>query len=193
MIFLKAPQRGAVKTRLARTVGRATAWRFYRDTSARLVRELGGDMRWTTWLAVTPDRFAYQGRFWPGGVRRMPQGRGDLGARMMRPMRSLQPGPVVIVGSDIPDVRRQHIEQAFRALRRNHVVFGPARDGGYWLIGHSRRPLVRDMFKAVTWSTDRALAETRANLPARHRVALLGLLEDVDDEAAWRRWRSQAR
>lgn len=191
VIFVKAPQRGAVKTRLARAIGRSAAWRFYRDTSARLVRRLGHDARWTTWLAVTPDRFAERGRFWPRAVRRVPQGGGDLGARMACPMRSLPPGPVVIVGSDIPDIRRCHIAQAFQALRRHHAVFGPARDGGYWLVGLRRRPFVPDLFKDVDWSTDRALAQTRANMPAGQKVAMLTMLEDVDDEAAWYRWRSR--
>jgi glycosyltransferase A (GT-A) superfamily protein (DUF2064 family) len=77
-------------------------------------------------------------------------------------------------------------------LRSAHAVFGPARDGGYWLVGLRRRPIVPDLFKGVAWSTDRALAQTRANVPARHKVVLLETLEDVDDEAAWRRWRARA-
>jgi rSAM/selenodomain-associated transferase 1 len=193
VIFLKAPQRGAVKTRLARAIGRAAAWRFYRDTSDKLIRDLRDDPRWTVWLAVTPDGFAREGRFWPLDVPRLPQGRGDLGVRMARPFRYLPPGPVVVVGSDIPDLRRRHVAQAFRLLRRVDVVFGPARDGGYWLIGHRRRPFVPSLFKDVSWSTEHALAQTRANVPAWHTVEQLEMLEDVDTETAWRRWRSQTR
>ena len=123
---------------------------------------------------------------------RVPQGRGDLGARMARPFRHLPPGPVVIVGSDIPEVRRGHIAQAFDALRRADVVFGPARDGGYWLVGLGRRRQVPNLFRDVAWSTGRALADTRANIPPGRAVALLEMLDDVDDAAAWRRWRSRA-
>lgn len=191
VIFVKAPRRGAVKTRLARTIGRAAAFRFYQDISRRLIRDLVRAPDWTTWLAVTPDRFAKHGRFWPPGIRRIGQGRGDLGARMARVLEKLPCGPVVIVGSDIPDVRRRHIAQAFSALRRHHAVFGPARDGGYWLVGHRRRPFVPDLFRNVAWSTDRALEQTCANVPQRQTVALLEKLEDVDDERAWRRWRSR--
>ena len=190
VIFLKAPIRGAVKTRLARTIGRGAAWRFYRDTSLRTVRDLAGDPRWTCWLAVTPDRHATRGRFWPAKVRRLGQGNGDLGARMARPLRRFAAGPVVIVGSDIPDLRSRHIAAAYRALGRHHAVFGPASDGGYWLVGLARRAATRDPFRGVAWSTDRALAETRANLPRRYRVALLETLDDIDDGAGWRAWRA---
>lgn len=193
VIFVKAPRRGAVKTRLARALGSAAAWRFYRDATDKLIREMSADRRWTVWLAVTPDRFARQGRFWPGDLNRLAQGGGDLGVRMGRPFQALPRGPAVIVGSDIPDIRRRHIEQAFAALRRADVVFGPARDGGYWLVGLNRRRPVPRLFERVAWSTDRALAETRANIPPGRRVALLEMLDDVDDVASWRRWRSRRR
>ncbi|MFP6759809.1 MAG: TIGR04282 family arsenosugar biosynthesis glycosyltransferase [Alphaproteobacteria bacterium] len=190
VIFLKAPIRGAVKTRLAKAIGRGAAWRFYRDTSLRTVRDLAGDPRWICWLAVTPDNFAWQGRFWPANVCRLGQGGGDLGARMARSLRRFAAGPVVIVGSDIPDLRRRHIAAAFQALGRHHTVFGPASDGGYWLVGLAPRAAIRNPFRGVAWSTDRALAETRANLPRRYRVALLETLDDIDDGDGWRAWRA---
>src|SRR4051812_39605323 len=100
------------------------------------------DSRWTAWVAVTPDG----GRLprLPAGPRLRPQGAGDLGERMRRPMRrppvGLPPGPVVVIGSDIPGIRRHHIAEAFRVLGSHSFVFGPARDGGYWLVGARRRP-----------------------------------------------------
>ncbi len=189
VIFVKAPLRGAVKTRLARTVGRAAAWRFYRDTSERLIRDLSGNARWTLWLAVTPDRFARRSRFWPRQLCRLAQGPGDLGARMARPLSALPPGPVVIIGSDVPGITSAHIRAAFRALDRAHAVFGPAPDGGFWLVGLRRRPARLNPFRKVAWSTEKALDETLANLDSRQRVALLEELEDIDDGESWRRWR----
>ncbi len=191
VIFVRAPRLGAVKTRLARVVGRAEARRFYRAATARLLRRLGRDRRWRCWLAVSPDRFARRGRFWPAHLPRLPQGPGDLGARMARPLRTLPPGPVVIVGSDIPDVGRGHVAQAFRALGRCDAVFGPAADGGYWLIGLRRRPALVIPFRGVAWSSPRAFEQTRANLPRRWRVATLETLEDIDDGAAYARWRAR--
>lgn len=191
VVFAKAPRRGAAKTRLARDIGRAAAWRFARDMARDLPRRLGGDGRWRLLVAVTPDRFAREGRFWPPGAMRVPQGRGDLGARMARALRRLPPGPAVAVGSDVPEIAPRHIVAAFRALGANDAVFGPSPDGGYWLIGLRRRP-APSAFRGVAWSTERALAETLATLPRNARVGYLEALEDIDDGESWSRWRSCA-
>jgi len=188
VIFAKAPRLGRVKSRLARDIGKVGAWAFYRRTLAALARRLSGDARWTLWLAVTPDRAVFDRRVWPAGTNLISQGDGGLGTRMARVMALMPPGPVVIVGSDIPDVGSGDAAAAFRALGRHDAVFGPAADGGYWLVGMKRRPRFRDPFTGVRWSTDHALADTLANL-AGARVALLRELEDVDDGAAYRRRR----
>ncbi len=190
VIFTKAPRRGAAKTRLARDIGAAEAHRFYGACLRRVVRRLSGSVRWRCRLAVTPDQFARRGRFWPRRVPRVGQGAGDLGARMARPLRRLPPGPVVIVGSDAPEIRPHHIEQAFRMLGSHDAVFGPAADGGYWLIGLRRRPALIVPFGNVAWSSRQALSDTLANFPRSARVAFLDMLEDIDDGAAWRRWRA---
>ncbi|WP_425283593.1 DUF2064 domain-containing protein [Methyloceanibacter stevinii] len=52
----------------------------------------------------------------------------------------MPPGPVVLVGSDIPRISRAHIAEAFRLLGNADAVFGPAQDGGYWLVGFKRSP-----------------------------------------------------
>ena len=109
---------------------------------------------------------------------------------MRRPPKGLPPGPVVVIGSDIPDIGSHHIRQAFRVLGRHQFVFGPARDGGYWLVGARRRPVEpSDIFQEVRWSTEHALADTLANLRPGQAGPLLPVLEDVDDAESWRRWR----
>ena len=196
VIFARAPRRGAVKRRLAADIGAGLALAFYRQTLRDVTRRLGVDPRWCTWLAVTPDTDAMRSGLWPAvpGVRLIPQGGGDLGARMARPMAALPPGPVMIVGTDIPDITRGHIANGFAALGNHDFVFGPAADGGYWLVGARRRPTVpAGLFRDVRWSTEHALADTLAGLPRRARVAMLGELDDVDDGAAWLAWRKRAR
>ncbi len=193
VIFAKAPRLGAVKTRLARGLGTLNAWGFYRVTSARVIRDLATDTRWRTWLAVAPDRFA--GRdgeipVWPRHVPRLAQGSGDLGARMARIFARLGPGPVVIVGTDIPDLDRAAVWRAFRALGSHDAVFGPADDGGYWLIGLRSRALCRGLFSGVRWSSPHTLGDTRANLGAA-RVAFLDVLADVDTPADYAAWRAR--
>ena len=192
VLFARRPQLGAVKRRLAIDIGAAAAHRFYRRTLQDVAWRLGGDRRWRTWLAVTPDSAAAAPGLWPAppGTLVIGQGGGDLGTRMARPLQAFPPGPVVIVGSDIPDVENADIAAAFRALGDHDLVFGPAVDGGYWLVGARRRPVVpRNLFTNVRWSSKHALADTLANLPTTCRVAMLEERSDIDDGAAWRRWR----
>ncbi|HYG89933.1 MAG TPA: TIGR04282 family arsenosugar biosynthesis glycosyltransferase [Azospirillum sp.] len=192
VVFAREPRLGRVKSRLAAGIGPLGALRFYRTALAGLLRRVGRDGRWRVWLAVTPDRAA-GARVWPKGVRVVPQGGGDLGVRMARPLRTFPPGPMVIVGSDIPDVDAPRIAAAFRALGRHEFVFGPAEDGGYWLVGAARRRVPRSMFAGVRWSSADALADTLATLPRGASVGFVGTLDDVDDADAWRRWRDRGR
>lgn len=194
VIFARAPQFGRVKRRLARDIGAAEAMRFYRATLDRQIGVLSRDPRWTVWLFVTPDNelrhAAWRGAVPPKRVR--PQGHGDLGQRMLLPFRTLPPGPVVLVGSDIPAMRPSHIARAFRLLGQHDLVFGPASDGGFWLIGSRRgRPMPRGIFAEVRWSSAEALADTRANLPAAISVGTADMLDDVDTADDLRRLRAR--
>ncbi|MEM7222051.1 MAG: TIGR04282 family arsenosugar biosynthesis glycosyltransferase [Pseudomonadota bacterium] len=183
VIFARAPRLGTVKRRLARDIGQVAALRFHRTNTAGLLRRLGRDPRWGCRLAVTPDRAAgAPGGLWPEAGRVIAQGTGDLGARMARVMAALPPGPVVIVGSDIPGIQARHVAQAFQRLGDNDWVLGPASDGGYWLIGTRRRPVLRTPFDGVRWGGAHARADTLANLGGA-RVALLEELDDVDTVA----------
>ncbi len=186
VIFAKAPRLGLAKRRLAADIGMVAAARFHRTALENTVRRLAPDSRWDTWLATTGGPMR-----WPEGVRRMKQPPGDLGARMDRTIRSFAPGPVVIIGSDIPDIDPAHIAEAFRALGRHDAVFGPADDGGYWLVGLRRRPGQPDLFRPVRWSTPHALADTIGNLGARFDHVLLEMLIDIDDAASLERWRGR--
>ena len=195
VVFVRAPQIGAVKSRLARDIGALSAWKFYRDTTRSLLQWARDDRAWQSWLAVTPQGFV-DSPAWPREILRIDQGRGDLGSRMARPFVQLPPGPMVLVGSDIPDLRRAHIVRAFAALDRADVVFGPAQDGGFWLVGMRRRPrpprqLVKKMFDGVHWSTSHALADVTENLAGQASVALTDMLDDVDTAVDLMRWRAR--
>ena len=191
VVFARAPRLGCVKRRLAADIGPVSAWAFYRSALAGVLRRLGPDARWQGWLAVTPDAAASDKR-WPSEWRMMAQGSGDLGARMARAMVALPPGPAVVIGTDIPGITARHVGHAFACLGDHDAVFGPATDGGYWLVGLRRRPRWRNPFSGVRWSTAHALADTMANLRGS-RVAMLETLEDVDDGASHDRWQRQGR
>lgn len=189
VIFARTPQAGRVKRRLGAEIGMREAARFYRRILDDQIRRMVRDPRWTVWLFVTPDttRDHPAWRLVPQS-RRRPQWQGDLGRRMKRPFLTLPAGPVVLVGSDIPDMRPSHVARAFALLGMHDLVFGPARDGGFWLVGARRvRPLPRPLFTKVSWSTATALADSLASVPGHVTVALADTLDDVDDAEALRR------
>ncbi len=191
-VFLRAPRLGRVKGRLARDIGPAAAWRFYRRLVRARIVPLARDSRWALHLATTPAAWRGRDRFWPLDAPRIDQGTGDLGRRMARVFRALPPGPALIVGSDIPALAPRHLAQAFALMGRSDAVFGPSADGGYWLVGlgaHARR---LDPFRAVRWSSADALADTLGNLPPGARTAFLEPLVDVDDGPSLRHWLAQA-
>ena len=172
-VFARAPRLGTVKRRLARDIGARAALRFHRATLERLLRDLAADRRFATVLAVTPDR-ARIAR--PRGVAVLPQGHGDLGERMQRALGRAR--RAAVVGCDIPDLRAADVAAAFRALGRARACFGPAEDGGYWLVALGPLRPARP-FAGVRWSSAYALEDTLRNFAGR-RVALVRSLRDVD-------------
>lgn len=183
VVFARAPRLGTVKRRLAASIGDRAALRFHRDTLLRLLRGLQADRRFRTVLAITPDRARMR---LPLRVAMLPQGGGDIGQRMHRACRRFPRGRVAIIGSDIPDARPSDLATAFRALGRADAVFGPARDGGFWLVGLGPRRPARP-FASTRWSTGHTLADTLANFTGR-RVIRLRTLSDVDTVTEWRRY-----
>ena len=191
VIFARAPELGRVKRRLANGIGATAATRFYRVTLAAEIRRLANDRRWTTWLFVTPDDALGHPVWRSAGPRPRLclQGLGDLGQRMTLPFRILPPGPVVLVGSDIPALQPAHIAHAFRLLGRTDFVFGPATDGGFWLVGARRlKAMPRTLFIGVRWSTAQAQADTLTTLPSSYSTGLADTLDDVDDAQDLQRW-----
>lgn len=181
ILFLKEPKLGRVKTRLAASIGGVAATNWYRHQVNALIRRLGHDPRWRTEIAISPDRAAAS-RTPAGRIRRYGQGGGDLGDRMMRALRA-DDGPAILIGGDIPGVRPAHIADAFRALSAADAVFGPAMDGGFWLVGlsHPRR-IPANIFQGTRWSSAETLADARAALGGR-RIAEARRLTDVDTAA----------
>ena len=193
VIMAKAPRMGLVKTRLATEIGVIEATCLYRRMLTELIDKVGLDARWQTHLALAPERFLHaSGLHRTQGLHLLAQARGDLGKRMDALLHKLPRGEMVIIGSDIPDIRRRHILQAFESLGSHDAVFGPAEDGGYWLVGLRRRPVVPKAFINVRWSTRHALEDTLANLSER-RIAFLEQLADIDDASDLQRHRARGR
>jgi uncharacterized protein len=175
VVFARAPRLGTIKRRLAKDIGDRAALRFHTGTLIRLLRGLLRDRSFRTVLALTPDGARDK---LPVRVTRIAQRRGDIGQRMATACRRFRNGNVAIIGSDIPDANAADLRAAFKALGRHDAVFGPAEDGGYWLVALGPRRPAQPFVKA-RWSTKHALEDTMRNFSGR-RVARLRMLRDVD-------------
>jgi len=194
MIFVKAPRRGTVKTRLARAIGQEAACGAYQKMVEELVARLASlssvELRFTPDDAVTEIR-QWRGRHW----QMRPQGEGDLGQRLERAFADAFANGahyVAVIGSDCPSITPDDIRAAWASLQTNDVVIGPARDGGYWLIGlREPRPA---LFQTIDWSTNKVLKQTLGRARARNlKVELLRELSDVDTESDWLEFLDQNR
>jgi len=133
-------------------------------------------------LFWSPDADLAPGLLLPSGVAVRHQRGADLGERLAAAFAELLAGPAgraVAIGADCPDLGPGVLREAFAALGDHDLVLGPARDGGYYLIGLRQRAPA--LFQGVSWGTDQVLSQTleRAERDAL-RVGLLGVLDDID-------------
>jgi len=191
VIFLKAPRRGTVKTRLAAALGPEAALAAYRELVERILSQLRELP--PVELRFTPDdaREEIQPRLAPGWSAAS-QGPGDLGTRLTRAFAdafAAGAGRVVVIGSDCPEVTAADIREAWTALGSHDLVLGPAHDGGYWLVG-LRRP-APELFADISWSTASVFEETLARARSQGLgVRLLRTLRDVDTPEDWEHYRA---
>jgi uncharacterized protein len=196
LVFVRAPQAGRVKTRLAAQIGAEAALRVYRrlaEHAVELARSVGPDA--AVRIHFTPVDADEAVRAWlGGGAEYLPQADGDLGGRMEAAFRAAFDAGhrrVVIIGSDLPGLTAELLGDAFGRLDRHPVVLGPAHDGGYYLLG--LRGMVPEIFRDIPWSTREVFDATVARLAALGITpARLPVLGDVDVAAdlpaGWREW-----
>jgi len=186
-LFAKQPRVGSVKTRLAAASSANLAALFAEAFLLDLLDRFATTAA-ERFLVFTPaDAEEYFGNIAAGRYRICPQTTGDLGARLASFIQDhLRTGRerIVILGTDSPTLPPPIVEQAFEALNTADVVLGPALDGGYYLLGCTRKP--PPIFAGVAWSGPRVLADTIALLadPA-WRVGLLPPWYDVDTLDDW--------
>lgn len=185
-IVAKAPLMGRAKTRLAADIGPVHAKRIYRGLMAQVLRQVQ-DPRWETVLAVTPPHLLGRVPDWEG-MTQIPQVSGSLTPRLTALF--ARKGPTLTIGTDCPQVDATDIASAFQALRTHKYVFGPADDGGFWLMG-TNGPLPRGFFNGVRWSHAKTLEDVKAR--CRGDFAELRRLTDVDDLKALRQIRRSQR
>lgn len=180
-IFARYPVPGKTKTRLIPAIGKAAAAALHRrlvehTVAAVQASGLPYELRMTG--ASLDDFAAWLGRDVPLVV----QGDGDLGERLAR-----VPAPVILIGSDCPDLTPAHLRRAAQALDDSAAVLGPAADGGYWLLGLARQ--LPHCFTEISWSTDAVARQTRKRLVDEEITPVeLEILHDCDRPEDLARW-----
>lgn len=183
LIFVKHPVPGKVKTRLGATIGHENAVLVYQDLlsyTCRQVKNLLADKQ--VWYGnEIPDQDLWS----QAGYERLMQTGEDLGARMALAFaEGFAAGyeKILIIGSDCAALTTEHLEQAYAALDTHDAVIGPARDGGYYLLG--LKALLPALFENKTWSTASVRPDTLADFAAANKsVHQLEMLSDIDTEA----------
>ncbi len=182
LIFIKNPAAGKVKTRLAATLGDDKALDVYKaltNYTQKITAELDVDRQvWYSSYINDEDSWSTE-RF----KKRLQKGN-DLGERMNSAFEeAFDKGctKVVIIGSDCPDLTSNHIKKAFSQLDEVDCIIGPSEDGGYYLLGLSKK--LPELFKDKEWSTESVLEEAVNTLKLHgFSYELLEELNDIDTE-----------
>lgn len=179
IIFVRKPVLGSVKTRLAATLGPEAALAIYQQ----LLKHTHAIT-----VGLPCDRYVfYAGEIdekdlWQEGYVRQQQAGGDLGERMKAAFAFLfEKGyrRICIIGSDCFELTTEIISNAFAWLRKTDFVIGPAKDGGYYLLGMSGGS--KNVFDGIAWSTGKVFSQTVTSLHQQgFTYTLLPLLSDVD-------------
>ncbi len=186
IIFIKNPERGKVKTRLAATLGDDKALEIYKQLlkHTRLACEQTEADRLLFYSNFIEQEDAWEDKYFKKFV----QAGSDLGARMRTAFEDAfgRYGyqKVVIIGSDCADLTSDTITAAFQHLESHDTVIGPSNDGGYYLLG--MRQLFTPVFERKQWSTPSVLEDTIVDIEnAGLTYHLLPQLTDIDTEADW--------
>lgn len=184
LFFVKAPEQGGVKSRLAEAVGQESALALYKSFGLDMLAMLKRSGYPFT-VYFTPPEAAGLIAAWLGPDHTYaPQKDGDIGGRMRAGFEEAFAAgteKAVLIGSDIPDLPEGILDSAFAALETSDAVLGPAEDGGYYLIGFKKVTFLPALFEGVSWSTDSVFEATEEKLRAYARtVAALPPWRDVD-------------
>lgn len=178
IIFTRNPELGKGKRRLAATVGDQAAldiYNFLLNHTRSITRDL--EVTKQVWYSEK----VHENDLWDKAVYQKKVQKGqDLGMRMKNAFNTAfqNNDHVIIIGTDMYDMSKDDLEQAFRQLATHDAVIGPAQDGGYYLIGFKKR-LVDGIFENKAWGTATVLKDTLADLK-NVNYTLLKERNDVD-------------
>ncbi|MCO6501019.1 MAG: TIGR04282 family arsenosugar biosynthesis glycosyltransferase [Vicingus serpentipes] len=177
IVFIKNIRLGKVKTRLAKSIGDENAFQVYKhlvEITEKVTEEINTEKRIYFSDVIIEEKWPKTAKFVQKGA--------DLGQKMQNSVqKGLDDGfeKIILIGSDLPDISPQIIQQGFNALNKNSVVFGPATDGGYYLIGLTQPH--HFIFEDKPWSKPNLLETTLSELQEKNiPYSLLEELNDID-------------
>jgi rSAM/selenodomain-associated transferase 1 len=186
-VFVRHPEPGKVKTRLARTYGDPFAAELYGYFVDDLLEALApGNYHLEIFFTPAEREIEIRQRF-GARFRCSPQEGEGLGDRMEKAFRSCFAkgfAATLLIGSDVPDLTAEVVEQAFQALENGQdVVVGPAFDGGYYLIGFRPDTFDPAVFTGMPWGENTVFEKTMNRLHARgYQLHLAPSWHDIDTE-----------
>ncbi len=190
IIFLKNPEKGKAKTRLAATIGEEAALLAYKELLAQ-TRSIASAVEAERWLFYKDE--IWEDEWSTEYFRKALQSNGDLGIKMQTAFQEVFANGAkraLIIGSDCGNLDAELVEQAFQELETGQdIVVGPAEDGGYYLLGMNK--LYTYLFENKSWSTAQLFSETFRDINLHGQTfTILPERYDVDTEAEWERYKS---
>ncbi len=197
IIFLKYPQPGKVKTRLAKNTNDFFAAEVYRFCTERIMNEVRKNSRDYS-VFIFYGRYDHEDKYksWLNSdFEYRSQSGGDLGDKMLNAIKfTLESGydKALLIGTDIPDMNHRIITNAFAELKENSVVLIPALDGGY--VGIGMKAAIPEIFEGINWGTGNVIGQTIRKIRITGRkFSLLEPLLDLDTENDMRIWLNENR
>ncbi len=207
MIFLKYPEPGKVKTRLAKVIGNKEACTVYRRLAEGVMKNIFLKNEWLcdVWIFFTPFNKGNEIKDWlkpiigdnqKAATEYIPQEGDTLGERMSNAFKRIFQEKYykrgLVIGTDCPGIDDILIGNAFEVLKEKDVVIGPCKDGGYYLLGMSRsvsllfhRQPILDLFMDIDWSTDKVLKQTMGKVHKNnlscHTLTILADIDRIED------------
>jgi len=184
LFFIKNPQKAKVKTRLASAIGDKMAVNLYKRFLLEMLSTLNKGT-FLFYLCFHPEDSLKDLKNWLGeDYLYIPQIGENLGDKMKNAFIeafSMKFKRVLLIGSDIPDLPLEFIDEAFKSLDEKDAVIGPSVDGGYYLIGFKDKTFLSRAFERIPWSTERVFDETMKVLENQKlTIHTLQPLRDID-------------
>lgn len=191
--FVKYPEAGKVKTRLAKSIGNEKAANIYKTLAEHTFDEVRKLNKVNRFLLFADENNRRKISNWVGiGFNFYSQSNGDLGNKMKDAFSKVftrGANKTIIIGSDLPGISKRLISKAFKELDKNDIIIGPSLDGGYYLLGMNK--FYPELFDGISWSTEFVLEQTIViAISLNLKIAQLKKLNDIDtidDLNEWQR------